>query len=336
MMKKILPLIALTGCISLAQAENVVLDLSQPTTPIEYNDNDVWSGVYTDGDITSQGFVFSHDVPYAGFEYYEGFIVSRSSDNANHTPEWTTNQWGCMAQGGADEEGNTVAGKPYLINFYSSYSANTYGSSSIARSDNSSFKPEGCYVCNHPWTYYDCTVGEGTASPLEEGGYCKITFHGYLGGVETNTVDFYLASRQAVDINGDGLLDSNDDFTLSQWSWCDLTELGEVEVISITMESTDVGEYGMNTAAYVCIDGLQADCTAATHAAQRNADRIFAAGRQLFMQLQEAQHITLYNTAGATVWTASLSEGSHTLNLATLPAGIYIVRHNSGSTKVVL
>ena len=53
MMKKILPLIALAGCISLAQAENIVLDLSQPTTPIEYNDNDVWSGVYTDGDITS-------------------------------------------------------------------------------------------------------------------------------------------------------------------------------------------------------------------------------------------------------------------------------------------
>ncbi len=336
MMNKILPIIALAGCFSLAQAEDVVLDLSQPTTSIEYNDNDVWTNVYTDGDITSQGFVFSHDVPYAGTEYYEGFIVSRSNDNANHTPDWMANQWGCMAQGGADENGNTVAGKPYLINYYSSYSANQYGSSSISRSDNSAFSPKGCYVCNHPWTYYDCTVGEGVASPLKDGGYCKITFHGYMGGVETNSVDCYLASRQAVDINGDGILDSEDNFTLSQWAWCDLSELGEVEVISISMESTDVGDYGMNTAAYVCLDGLQADCTAATHAVQRDANRVFATGKQLFLQLQEAQQIAICNIAGTTVWSGQLAEGSHSLDLATLPAGIYIVRHNSGCTKIIL
>ena len=138
------------------------------------------------------------------------------------------------------------------------------------------------------------------------------------------------------DNDGDGILDSEDNFTLSQWAWCDLSELGEVEVISISMESTDVGEYGMNTAAYVCIDGLQADCTAATHTIQRDADRVFAAGKQLFMQLQKAQHITVCNIAGATVWAGQLAEGSHTLNLATLPTGIYIVRHNSGSTKIVL
>lgn len=319
-----------------AVAEDVVLDLTVPTTVIEYDDQGVWTGVYRSEDVVSQGFVFSHDAPY-GDGYYEGFIVSRSDDNSNHTPDWVANQWGCMACGGADEEGNAVPGKPYLINYYSSYSANEYGSSNITRSDAAAFRPLGCYVCNHPWTYYACTVGVPPASPLEDNGYCKITFHGVNTDTQSEeTVDFYLASQGAVDVNGDGLLNKDDYFTIDTWQWCDLSRMGEVHVVYVTMESSDTGEWGMNTPAYVCFDRFSADCNSAVSVVKENAGKVFAAGKSLVASLPQAQLVTVYNTAGVQVYASRLGEGYHRIDLSQLPAGVYVVRHDGGAVKVVL
>jgi hypothetical protein len=51
-----------------------------------------------------------------------------------------------------------------------------------------------------------------------------------------------------------GYEDPEDDYILKEWEWLDLTSLGLVTSLNFALESSDVGEYGMNTPAYFCID----------------------------------------------------------------------------------
>lgn len=340
MTKQLLSIAAIITAASAMGNDQIVLDLSQPTSVINYNENNVWSDLYTNTQIESQGFVFSHSAPY-GEGYYEGFIASKNTDNQDHSftddGGWTANQWGCMAQGGADENGNAISGKPFLINYYSTYSTEPNGSSYITRNDNSTFTPEGCYICNHPWTYYGCVGFDGYAGPLaENGGFCKVTFHGINTSDQTEkTVDFYLADRQNFDANEDGIINEDDNFTISKWAWCDLSALGTVDVISLSMESSDSGTFGMNTAAYVCLDRLTVNTQAGLQAQRNSTDRAFANNGTLYLNLSEAQTITVYGINGSVAYTTYLGAGNHTISLQQLPAGVYAVRYNGGSLKIV-
>lgn len=67
-------------------------------------------------------------------------------------------------------------------------------------------------------------------------------------GQDTGTVEFYLADYR-VEVETPYVVDS--------WIDVDISPLGtEVAAISLSLESTDVGEFGMNTPAYVALDNL--------------------------------------------------------------------------------
>jgi hypothetical protein len=64
----------------------------------------------------------------------------------------------------------------------------------------------------------------------------------------TDTVEFYLADFR--------FTDNSKDYIIKEWKWVDLTSLGNVDSLVFAMSSSDVGQYGMNTPAYFCIDDL--------------------------------------------------------------------------------
>ena len=152
----------------------------------------------------------------------------------------------------------------YLVGYYSSWAME--GPSNqvmfVGKDGNTAFKPVGVYVCNHPWPYYDCLHGGGAAAGLEEGGYFDLTAVGVdADGNETTTT-----IRMAEKVNG--TLNA-----LNDWTFFDLSSLGEVESVYFTLNSTDTGAYGMNTTAvenvnlekavagvkYVNINGMVSD-----------------------------------------------------------------------------
>lgn len=347
-MKKILlSALLLLGAASVsAQNDYLQLDLSDNNN-IAYDENGVWINVYENQSLHADGLVFSHSAPY-GPGYYEGFIASKNTDTKNHhdAAGWTANQWGCMAQGGVDldsEEGwraNAIFEKPFLINYYSSYSATTneYGTSYITTAYNGSFYPQGIYVCNTPWGYYGCTEGDGFATPLApEGGYYKITFHGVnLEAQTTTSIDFYLAERHYSDRNSDGIINDDDNFTLDHWAWCDLSEMGCTDLIYITMDSSDKGEYGMNTSTIVCLDGLKVRLPEAIATTTPDKVQAYATDGNLYISLDRAQEVHIYNTMGEKMMSCSLNAGTHMLNLAHLQHGIYLIQHQQGCVKVRL
>lgn len=83
------------------------------------------------------------------------------------------------------------------------------------------------------------------ADPLQPpNGYFSVTATGLLGSSTTGTVEFLLADFRGA--SPPGVLDG--------WSWFALDDLGTVDSISFTFAGSDVGDYGLNTAAYFAMD----------------------------------------------------------------------------------
>jgi len=69
-------------------------------------------------------------------------------------------------------------------------------------------------------------------------------------GDTTGIVDFYLA-----DFRFD---DNTQDYIVQDWTTVDLSSLGAVSQLKFALESSDVGEFCMNTPAYFCLDDIVA------------------------------------------------------------------------------
>ena len=271
-MKKIFTLTAAVALTASAVMANVItLDLSKPVNPtsLEYNENGIWTECYNDVDYTwlafgdeDCGFLLSHLIGGEGSSwggyYWDGFCPAIGGDITDYgqsgsSDGWTVKYGGCMAGGGCviNEDGTVTAdpAQPYIVGYWGSWSEDPTNQVKYADNDgNTTFKPVGVYVCNHPWPYYGCLHGDGFGRAFEEGDYFELIAHGVdADGNETTT------SINLVEFTNGELKALND------WTFFDLSSLGEVESVYFTMNSTDSGAYGMNTSAYFCMDKFQAE-----------------------------------------------------------------------------
>lgn len=188
----------------------------------------------------------------------------------------------------------------------------------------------GCYVCNNPYVYYAIEKGNPYSTKFEQGDWFKLVAHGIdEQGTETGTVEYYLADYRS---------ENADDWKLNDtWEWVDLSELGQIASIYFTMESSDVGDYGINTPTYFCLDKLtvstEPSSVEESVVAQAKVyyDRSNGTVRVESAQLVEA---AVYNMSGTLVM-KQLVEGSGAIDMSAYPAGVYVVRCGGYSTKIV-
>lgn len=101
-------------------------------------------------------------------------------------------------------------------------------------------------------TYAALTIADGdgfVATPFSQGDYFKLTIQGLdHGGAVVGTIEHYLADYRG---------DPGTYFIQDTWSDLDLSALGTgIDKLSLSLESTDVGDFGMNTPAYIAMDDL--------------------------------------------------------------------------------
>ena len=111
-------------------------------------------------------------------------------------------------------------------------------------------------VCNS--TYTALTIKKGDPSFAKKFGgltgndpdWFKMTIIGYnAAGDSVKSLDFFLADYR--------FPDNSKDYIVDKWTLVDLTALGKVNKLTFRFSSSDNGDYGMNTPAYVCLDDLQ-------------------------------------------------------------------------------
>lgn len=199
-----------------------------------------------------------------GMSYWDGFTICSSGDTTDYglvgnSDGWITEQWGCMAGGGINDNMRPEQGRPYLVAYWGFMQESINLHSCRIDFDGQSHKAKGVYISNHPWPYYGIIHGDGFGSAFTlEGDYFSITAHGLIDGEDTgSSVTLTLAENTgSSETGGDnwpqGLSISSD------WQWMSLEELGEIDGLYFTMESSDADPlYGLNTAAYFCLDRMQ-------------------------------------------------------------------------------
>lgn len=186
---------------------------------------------------------------------WDGFIYSNETDAT--TPGYD-NQFSAIT--GADVSGNGNYAVGYIP---MDWPSGTYApipqtiSLGAVTGEDYGATISGAYFTNTTYAALDMQNGTPWVSKVFGGDdgsdpdYLKLIIKGIDElGEYTGTVEFYLADFR--------FEDSAQDYIVDQWTWVDLTTLGDVIGLEFTMESSDVGVYGINTPTYFAMDNLNA------------------------------------------------------------------------------
>jgi hypothetical protein len=222
----------------------MAIAVANPASALIANFDDLGLGAesYENGSGLSGGFVsggagFNNNY-FPSFDGFSGFVASTVTDNT--TPGFT-NQYANITGGDAGGTGGfgifyETSGSPGRITLPSvqtvtgaDFTNTTYAALSMLSGDD-----------------YAKQFGGVTGTDPD---YFRLLIEGFDdSNVSTGVVEFMLADYR----NLGGTLD----YIIDQWTWVDLTGLGDVRSLGFSFESSDVGGFGINTPQYFAIDNL--------------------------------------------------------------------------------
>ncbi len=214
--------------------EYQVPETVNPTTLVDFenvtlNANGIWNGSDLTGEFISSNSVFKNSYN-EGWASWSGFACSSKNDTL--TSGWV-NQYSVISGAGA------MKSIKFALAFDSAAficPANSYGNFSI----------KSIALTNSTYTYLDMKNGSGFSKKFVAGDWYKIIITGYLNNTKKTPIEYYLSDFR----NGKTFLSKT-------WEKVDLSSLGMVDKVTFTFDSSDKGQWGMNTPAYACIDNIE-------------------------------------------------------------------------------
>lgn len=246
------------------------------------------------------------------FDFWSGFAIS--ADTNTTTPGFL-NQYSVIAGKGAS--GSTSYGVGYIFDpIIVRLQPNAIGKPMI-----------GMYVNNSTYTYL--SVRDGDAFAKKFGGetgndpdFLLLTIKKYSGGaIDDDSINIYLADYR--------FTQNKKDYIISEWTYVDLTTLGEVDSLIMRMTSSDVGVFGMNTPAYVCIDEVSTDNLLAASSIDTRGNKIIIGPNpstdKVYIDIPFKGECTITSLMGTTQWSKMLQPGHHEITVSAWPAGVYLL-----------
>ncbi|MFT6996474.1 MAG: hypothetical protein ACJAQ4_000215 [Cryomorphaceae bacterium] len=222
----ILPLFVFAFTISSAQTSTAGFENFELDPESFLNGSDL-AGGFADGDI------FLPNDFNTDFSSWIGWSITNATDNT--TPGFL-NQYTAITGQGRDSE---------------SYATTYVFPETIVRLENGASQ-EGVYITNSTYAYFSMLDGDAFAKKFggitgNDPDFFLLTIRGYQEGeLSDANVEFYLSDYT--------FADNSQDYIVDEWTYVDLSTLGEADSLSFTLISSDVGQFGMNTPAYFCID----------------------------------------------------------------------------------
>lgn len=191
----------------------------------------------------------------------DGLSNGISEQNCFFPTNWDTSFGGYWAGGFALSNMTDSVTSGYT-NMYSAKAGSGYAQSAqyaVAYGNNYFTTPAGIIdsmrITNNTYAYNSMRDGDQFAKKFgglsgNDPDYFRVVFKGYLlGNVKPDSVTFYLADYR--------FSNNSEDYLVRDWTAVSLSSLGEVDSVTYRFESSDVGDFGINTPTYFCLDALQ-------------------------------------------------------------------------------
>lgn len=196
------------------------------TTTIDFENTTL-----TDLGYTTQTFNVG-DVTFKmnGTAFWEGGIACSNHTDAT-TPTYVNQYSSIVGKGAYDSKKYGVIYAPATI----ICKANQYGA----------YQAKSLMLTNTTYAYFVVKDGNTYSKKFATNDWFKVKVDGYFKNKVTS-VEYYLADFR----NGKSVI-------LNKWEKLDISKLGQIDSIKFSLESTDIGDWGMNTPAYLCIDNVE-------------------------------------------------------------------------------
>ena len=187
----------------------------------------------------------------------------------------------------------------------------------------------GMYITNSTYAYLSMRDGDSNAKKFggltgNDEDYFLLTIKAYSEGeLSADSVNFYLADFR--------FEDNTQDYIVDEWTWADLSSLGAVDSLTFTLTSTDVGQFGMNTPAYFCVDDIfAADPTSSTSSVVvDDLFEVYPNPTTDYIQVayleNEIMNCTIFDVNGKLLLQQQLDSYGGQIDLQFLPRGSYWV-----------
>ncbi|MEM1327709.1 MAG: DUF4465 domain-containing protein [Bacteroidota bacterium] len=306
-MKKFLLISCIAFIFSNLQAQEVVADFENFDLPQDtfLNGSDL-SGGFISGDV------FLPNAYNADFNSWSGWAISTKRDTV--TP-------------GLMNQFSSVTGTGFESDTYAVSAA--FGPTDMNLQGESVRQPiKELYITNSTYAYRSMLEGDAFAKKFggvdgTDPDFFVLTIKAFRDGeVLQDSIDFYLADYR--------FDDPADDYIVTEWTRIDVSQFGAVDGLRFTLNSSDVGNYGMNTPAYFCVDQV------VTNARPTFTNQVFSTPIQVFpnpttdriqFDWTAANGLArVFDQQGRLVKAINLQHGTNTMAVQELPKGTYFLQ----------
>ncbi|MFZ1676781.1 MAG: DUF4465 domain-containing protein [Saprospiraceae bacterium] len=249
------------------------------------------------------------------FGYWSGFAIS--ADTNSTTPGFT-NQYSAIPGKGA------LGSTSYAVGY-------VYDNTIVRLTGKAIGKPMiGMYVTNSTYAALSMKDGDGFAKKFggesgKDPDFFLLTIKKYAGGaIADDSINVYLADYRSSN--------SSKDYILTDWKYVDLSTIGEVDSLVLRLSSSDVGIFGMNTPAYMCIDQVSTDNLLSASSLSTTKASITLSpnpvSETLYIDIPIKGTCSIFDVQGRVMWSSVVESGQHHVSVIDYPKGVYLVNFN--------
>ena len=320
MKKNLLTIIISILSISILSSQSIITDFESFNLEIDTFLN----GSDGSGGFTGDNIFLPNDFN-SNYGSWTGWSISTVVDTV--TPGFT-NQYASISGTGADG---------------SAHYATTFVSGISTVEIEGGFQLQSISVNNGTYPFLSMLNGDSFAKKFggdtgDDPDFYSITIKATLNGeIKEDSIEFFLADYR--------FDDNTMDYILSEWTEIDLTSLGIADQLIFSLNSSDIGAFGINTPAYFCMDNMTLMDFADS---QENIDDLSvnvypnpaSDWITIEMDAQEQGNLLIYNNSGRVVFHNSNYTPNTAVSISSLDEGQYVIslmlEDNKRTTRTLL
>ncbi|MGL5891002.1 MAG: DUF4465 domain-containing protein [Bacteroidia bacterium] len=281
-----------------------------------------WNGSDQSGGVSSGNAYFPSTYDTAFTYWSSGWAVSNRTDS--NVVASSSAQLYTSAAGSGYQSANYFVGQQYSIIRLTGTAVGGVVS--------------GMYITNSAFAYNSMTFGDAFAKQFggstgNDPDWFKLLVRKYYNGqISADSVEFYLADYR--------FTNNAQDYIVRNWTWVDLSSLGNCDSLDFELKSSDVGSFGINTPTFYCIDNFTTlDMPQGISEFAQTQISVwpnpFADQISIKRETVSPETLTVTDAAGRVVYSKQLTDVQQTVDLSFLAPGVYVLSVTEGNSKRV-